>query len=372
MDRVSWLSAVKYLVLFLGVLSGSAAAPGQSPAPVPDAPLVQAAVVTAPVPGFNDSLTFPGLMFAAEGDSRHRSQAQSSRPALKRAHIDPSMVGYLDDPTVISEARVRFDAGFNDPRPDRAEYFYCGCANIGPSAAIQRTLNFQQLYFQGEYAVTSRFSGFVEVPFRWIQPTFYPYSQPIPSSSVNAGGISDVRSGLKFAAIASAARELALELTAAFPSGDGTKGLGTGHYSLIPAAIYYQKLSDRAGMEAEFNDTHPIGGYVNPATSPTSPEKDFYGDVAMYGIGPSYKLIERRAYTLAPVLELVAWHVFGGLQTDSDNNIDSAADINVFNVKLGARISFTNGGSVYAGYGRGVTSDILYRNLFRMEYRYAF
>ena len=39
------------------------------------------------------------------------------------------MVGYVDDAIVGSQVRIRFDAGFKDNAPDRAEFFYpqCGC-----------------------------------------------------------------------------------------------------------------------------------------------------------------------------------------------------------------------------------------------------
>jgi hypothetical protein len=92
----------------------------------------------------------------------------------------------------------------------------------------------------------------------------------------------------------------------------------------------------------------------------------------MYGVGPSYQLITRDSYRFAPVFELVSWHVFGGLQTGQNSQVQSAAGINVLNAKLGGRISFSNGSSIYAGYGRGLTADIWYRNLFRMEYRREF
>jgi hypothetical protein len=34
------------------------------------------------------------------------------------------MVGYLEDPVVGSKIRIRFDGGWHDPTPDRAEFFY--------------------------------------------------------------------------------------------------------------------------------------------------------------------------------------------------------------------------------------------------------
>lgn len=288
------------------------------------------------------------------------------------------MVGYLDPSAVASQVRVRFDAGFDAPRPDRAEYFYQGTNSPGPGTTdVQTTLNFQELYLYGEYAPAfprlQRVSAFVQLPFRWIQPFFVPGTVPpgTTTSPSTGGGISDLNAGLKFAAVASASRNLTFAFGADFPTGNGPNGLGTGHYTIEPKALFSQRLSDRAAIEAEFGDSHPIGGTLYYAT-PQSQPQNFSADVAMYGVGPSYALIQRDRYRIAPVLELVSWHVFSGLQTGSNNTVQSAAGINVFNAKLGARASFADGSSIYAGYGRGITSDIWYRNLFRIEYRRIF
>jgi hypothetical protein len=187
----------------------------------------------------------------------------------------------------------------------------------------------------------------------------------------SGSGISDLQAGFKVAAVRSATQNLSSQLRADFPTGDGSSGLGTNHYSVEPMVLLSLKLSDAAWVEAEFGDSHPIGGTIYRA-EPSSQPHNFAGDVVMYGIGPSYRLIDRDRYRLSPVLELVTWHVFGGLQTGINNVVESAAGSNVLNAKLGARISFFEGSSVYAGYGRALTPDIWYRNLFRIEYRRAF
>ena len=311
----------------------------------------------------------------SSGQKQKPNPAPQKPPAnqLKRTKIDASMVGYIEDSAVQSQVRVRFDAGFNAPRPDRAEYFYAGTSSpASPSSAIQRTLNFQQLYLDGEYSPISRLSAFVQIPFRWIQPFFVP-SPTLTPDLFSGGGISDVQAGLKFAAIAADPRNLTFQLRAYFPSGDGRAGFGTNHYSIEPKVLLFQKLSDRVAIEAEAGDTHPIGGTIFTANAPSlSSPQQFAADVAMYGIGPSYQFIRRDSYRITPVLELVSWHVFGGLQTGPDKVVQSASGINVLNAKFGARASFSNGSSIYAGYGRGVTSDIWYRNLFRIEYRRVF
>jgi hypothetical protein len=50
-----------------------------------------------------------------------------------RPASEGSMVGYVDDAIVASQIRFRFDAGFHDNAPDRAEFFYAQYSGInGP------------------------------------------------------------------------------------------------------------------------------------------------------------------------------------------------------------------------------------------------
>jgi hypothetical protein len=348
----------------------------------PDAPS-EGRVLTGTPPAMSADTVLPLDLAGITGDDktpppvRKQKQKPARKPApakeLKRTRIGASMVGYLESSLVQTQVRVRMDAGFDSPRPDRAEYFYAG-TSTPPTGPVQRTLNFQEVYILGEYAPVKRLSGFVQVPFRWIQPVFVSGATPsaTPPSPPAGAGISDVQAGMRFAIIASASRNLTVQLGTSFPSGNGNNGLGTGHSSIEPKALGFQRISDRAAIEAEVGDSHPNGGTTFVGATPASPAQSFSADVAMYGVGPSYELIRRDKYSIAPVFELVSWHVFGGLQTGSNNVVQSAAGINILNAKLGARANFSNGSSIYAGYGRGLTSDIWYRNLFRVEYRRAF
>jgi hypothetical protein len=367
MARILAAHSVKYGVVLAALCFCSIMAAQQSAASLPNSP--------------QPALRFPLSGLFSAGVPQTAQSSQSTKPKstrrnkklapMKRREIEPSPVGYIDDPTVGSEVRVRFDAGSNAPQPDLAEFFYQGHSTpLGPTVAFQRTLNFQQLYLNAEYSPRKSVSGFLQIPYRWIQPIIIPSATRTPDLS-SGSGISDVQAGLKFGAIASETRNLTFQLRADFPSGDGSKGFGTGHYSLEPAALFYQKLTGRAAVEAELGDSHPIGGTMYRASATSAPQ-NFASDVMMYGVGPSYQALERENYSIAPVLELVGWHVFGGLQTNAVNQVESGAGANIFNVKLGARVNWIGGNSVYAGYGRGVTSNIWYRNLFRIEYRHYF
>ncbi len=317
---------------------------------------------------------------ATTQQSQTAKSPKSSKPSgdVQRPVIEGSMVGYIDNAIVGSEIRVRFDAGFHDNAPDRAEFFYaqCGCNGgnaPGPSPGLVADLNFQQLYFRGEYAPISRFSIFTEVPVRWIQPQAFVTGT---GSFPNHAGLNDVLAGVKFAAIASSSRYLTFQFQASFPSGDASKGLGTNHYSVEPELLYYQKISDRASLEAMLGDTHPIGG--STFTFSNGVTRNFAGDVFFYGVGPSYVLYKGDRVQFAPVIELVGWSVLGGLESNarlaeaSIFPVVSADGTNIVNLKVGARTAIGDHNSIYVGYGHQLTHNVWYKEILRLEYRYSF
>jgi len=289
--------------------------------------------------------------------------------------VQGSTVGYIDNPIVGSQIRVRFDAGFGDSQPDLAEFFYaaCGCAGgttAGPKPGLATNLNFQQLYMRGEYAPKKFLSFMFEVPVRWVQPLSYAPGT-IPSGEAGFGdqaGLSDVSAGFKLGVVASKRQALTFQFVATFPSGDSGKGLGTWHYTVAPSLLYYRKVSDKFSLEGEFGDSHPIG----------SDTPGFAGDVVVYGIGPSYVAYRGENVQFAPVLELVGWRIFGGLWTNPDLNgmgpgWDTADGANIVNLKVGARTTIGSNTSFYVGYGHALTTaHVFYEQLLRVEYRRTF
>jgi hypothetical protein len=308
--------------------------------------------------------------------------------------IPGSMVGYIDDPIVGSQIRIRFDDAFDDAFPDRSEFFYakCGCyrglqnapppANLafdpkapGPGPGIPRAVNYQQLYMNGEYAPIRRFSVFVEVPIRFLQP------QGTPRAFSNQSGIGDVQAGFKLAAVATDHTYLTFQFRTYFPSGDAGRGLGTNHYSVEPSILLYHSLTSRFVLEGQVGDWHPIGG---SSGVPVGNSEGFAGDVFMYGLGPSYKLYSGSHFGLVPVVELFGWHVVSGFQTqiggvnapDSGTAVGGVSaevgGMNIVNLKVGLRTNFGFHNSVYVGFGQALTHDDWYKHIVRVEYRYTF
>jgi hypothetical protein len=312
------------------------------------------------------------------------SQSTPTRGETKRK-IPGSMVGYIDDAIVGSQVRIRFDAGFHNKTPDRAEFFYAQCSCIsgpGPNPVVA-DLNFQQLYLRAEYAPSKRFSFLTEIPFRWIQPQriVVPGTPPL----TNEAGLSDLAVGFKLGALASSDQSLTFQFQAYFPSGDASTGLGTNHYTVEPALLYYQRLSDRIALEAQVGDSHPIGGSSCPRPCDTDAvaahlpnSQEFAGDVFFYGVGPSYVLYQGKGIRFAPVIELVGWTMLGGFWTNSVTATDSfqgavsAEGTNIVNLKLGALTTVGAHGSFYLGYGHQLTHAVLYKEIVLAEYRYSY
>jgi hypothetical protein len=296
-----------------------------------------------------------------------------------------SMVGYVEDAVIESKVRIRFDTGLHTTAPDRAEFFYakCGCYSgldvhdpgydpdaPGPQPGIATDLNFQQLNVWGEYALSSRFSVFGQFPLRWIQPqAFLPGTEP---GFTNQGGLSDLRAGAKAGLAASPDMALTAQVQFYFPSGDAGKGLGTNHAGIEPTLIYYQR-ANRVSVESQFGLFMPFGG---SAGVPIDVDENFSGNVLYYGVGPSFELYSGDRVQFAPVVELVGWHVLGGFNTTSvvtnnDGAMGKAEGTNILNLKIGARTAFGTG-SIYVGYGHGLTDATWYDDIVRFEYRFTF
>lgn len=303
---------------------------------------------------------------------------QPSPPPQRERRRRPSMVGYINDATIGSMLRVRFDAGFRVTAPDRGEFFYakCGCyRDLPPShpfydpdapgggPAINTDIDFRQLYVMGEYAFNSRASVFAELPMRWVDvQAVVPGTGPLDKES----GVSDIRFGMKASAVETGTQRLTVQFQAGAPSGDPAKGMGSDRWSLEPAAMYAAALNDRVMFESQVGGIFPTSG---SAGLPTSSDRGFESKILYYGVGLSAAVVRTDSVDVAPVVELVGWKLFGGFQTTDFRDVDG---LDIVNLKLGLRVSAGAGQSFYVGYGRRLTDAWWYEDLFRAEYRVAF
>ncbi len=264
--------------------------------------------------------------------------------------------GYIDYAVVGNFIRIRGDAAYNNPVPDRAEFFYPQCGLVGPPLP-ETGVDYQELSAYLELAFTDRFSAFIETPIRFVNPEV----------NANHAGFSDLITGFKYALIACPDEYLTFQFKVYAPTGDERAGLGTGHTSLEPGVLYYRRWSDRITLFGEFRDWIPIDG------SELNGE-NYAGNVLRYGAGFGYDIFNCTtrcdSQRLTLVTEFVGWTILDGLGFDGQRFFDATNDT-IVNGKFGARYSL-NGHSFYAGYGHALTGDTWYEDIARLEYRFAF
>jgi hypothetical protein len=330
--------------------------------------------------------------------------------------------GYLDNPIPQTTFRLRNDAEFGINQFDRASWMFGtwrdGSANpkafvngnsvhgiyFSPKSTgtqiLSNQVNLDVLSGYAEYAFGQRFSVFAEVPYRFVhfgpslenmaespaQMSQFPDAD-VANPKQDPSGISDLQFGFKYAVIAEDSRYVTFQFRTYAPTGDPGLGLGTGHYSLEPSLLLYQRLTDRVITQGELEYWIPISG--GPGA----------GNVLTYGAGISYDLVQRPGFRLTPVAEAVGWTVIGGTEAFAgtipapivqvpynptvsainvngvfvppDRGFRSATGDTIVNLKIGVRTYFRSS-DVYIGYGHSVTGSRWYEDVFRVEYRFRF
>jgi hypothetical protein len=266
-----------------------------------------------------------------------------------------SNVGYIDTALIGNQARLRFDAAYNDNRPSRAEFFYAAGRDTTRKLPFPETrVDYQEFSAYLEGRLAHNVSAFVETPVRLLNPEV----------NENHTGFGDMNAGFKYALINESNLVTTFQLRTYIPTGDPRRGLGTDHVSLEPALLAWDRLAERVTLYGELRYWIPIGG------------TDFAGDVIRYGIGVSYGMRCQDRFWVTPVIELVGWTVLDGKEQAvpvPDVAIASnASGDTIINAKFGARLGYGSRADFYAGYGRALTGEVWYKDIIRVEFRLLF
>jgi hypothetical protein len=299
-------------------------------------------------------LLFPEVL-PAQSSPPAPPLAPPSEPDDEGLTVRGSSVGYIDTAAVGNQVRFRSDFGYRFPFPNRAEFFYAKSRPSGPGLPQpERSIDYQDLMVYGETTLFPRVSTFVETGARFLNPDV----------NANTSGWSDSAVGLKYAFYSGDDTLGTFQFRTYVPTGDAGRGLGTRHVSLEPGLLGFSRLTDRLGLAGELRYWIPIGG------------TDFAGSVLRYGIGTRYDLWDWGAVRFTPTVEFVGWTVLAGRQSrlapDGTAVPQSAAGVTVVNVKVGARIDVSDRLGFYAGYGRALTGEQWYADIFRIEMRWLY
>jgi hypothetical protein len=272
--------------------------------------------------------------------------------------------GYIDWAVPRSQIRLRFDAGFDSNRPDRAEFFYAQYQNPGPGdlgqGVVNTRVNFQDIRAYLELASGNRFSVFAEVPVRFIQ-TDSQTGRGLRDSG-DANGISDLEAGFKYAISTDPTHFVTFQLKTYIPTGNASDGLGTDHVSIEPGILFNSKVNSRLDVFGEIRDWIPVNGSsINGI--------DYSGNVLRYGVGAAYTVARNESVSVSPIVEFVGWSVLDGQVFDANRLANRDADTTIVNAKVGVRTMFhSNDSSLYVGYGNALTGQRWYENFLRVEY----
>lgn len=280
---------------------------------------------------------------------------------------------YIDSAVIANRLRFRFDAGYDNPFPDRAEFFYaqCGCfpGAPGPGSDAPLTLatsvDYQEFTGYLEHVFSNRLSAFVEMPFRLLNPELDPAVAAMPGALTidNTGGLGDINAGFRYGIAQCDDYDITFQLRIYTPTGDADRGLGTAHVSIEPSILAQRELSDRLTTFGEFRIWAPISDSQFMG-------QDFAGTVLRYGAGASYLLSEScykgRPSRLDGVLEFVGWSVLDGLKFNPLTG-PLPADDTIVNVKVGGRWTVDNH-SFSVSYGKALTQEVWYDQILRAQY----
>ena len=375
---------------------------------------------TAPNPGENNAVQNE----ANTNQDNSNFNFSGSQGLASGAGSFSSPGGYIDDAIPQSVFKLRYDYEDGINRFDRASYLFGTWREgsfhthalvgggtvrgtfVDPKATgsqiISTDVRDQDLSADLEYAFSQRLSVFAEVPFQFVhfgpniedgpadqtraEQKQFPESE-VRNAKTNPDGIGDVQFGFKYAFVAETdCRYLTFQFRTYVPSGDSGLGLGTGHVSVEPGLLAFQRLTDRVVIQGELTDWIPIS--AGPGA----------GNVITYGGGIAYDVIQRPNLRVAPVAEVVGWTVLGGTEA-FDGTVPAptvktaagvtAVDVNgvivpddhgfleangdtIVNLKLGVRTYVGERSDLYVGYGRSVTGSRWYQNIASVEYRLHF
>jgi hypothetical protein len=269
--------------------------------------------------------------------------------------VRDSNVGYIDPAIPGHVLRLRVDSANDNVAPTRADFFWSvGPPRGGGPRIPESNVDYQDIKLYSEVLITPVFSGFVELPVRFLDPEQNP----------NTAGLADLNLGVKRILIDRDDLVATFQFRTYAPTGDVDRGLGNNHVSLEPALLIYKPLSECWNLEAELRDWIPIDG------------TDFAGNIIRYGVGLSHRTLSGPCWELSPIGEFVGWTALDGLvsmrQPNGEAMVSSAAGDTIVNAKLGVRLKYAAGMDVYTGYGRALTGDTWYDDIYRLELRFLY
>jgi hypothetical protein len=258
----------------------------------------------------------------------------------------------IDNTQPMNNVRLRFDAAYGVPYPDRAEYYWAKTPGPKRPGVPDVGMDYQDVRMMLEVG-GERFSTQTEIPIRAIDPV----------ENANTAGMGDMSVTTKTVLVDGDTWQLTQILRTYMNTGSASHGTGTGHMSMEPGILCRYKWNDRLYVHSEIKYWFPLGG--DPIHS---------GQVLRYGMGFSSLCRESDTFALMPTCEIVGWSVLDGQETQPDGIPRDVDGCHIFNIYPGLRCvldpqSDLGLWEVGINVGVSLTKQQWYEGLLRVELR---
>jgi hypothetical protein len=266
-----------------------------------------------------------------------------------------SNVGFVDNALLWDQLRLRFDAAYDMNRPTRGQYF------IAPGPPLkkrglplaERRIDYQEASAYAEHVFLPNLSAFVDVPVRFLNPEF----------NDNHWGLSDAQIGFKLALLQWETFNATGQVRLYLPTAAVQRGLGNDEATLEPGILVNWEPIPHLYVEAEFQVWWSLSGTI------------YDTEILRYGLGLSYGERGEGAWVV-PVLECQGWGLPRGRETvvlsARRNYVQETENEMIFNAYAGFRAGYGERGDLFVGYGRALTGEVWYKDMFRIELRYRY
>jgi hypothetical protein len=202
----------------------------------------------------------------------------------------------------------------------------------------------------------------VEIPYRQVSPFASPFTFPLAFDG--ASGLADLVIGTKSLLLDCELLQFTFGFKTFTPTGNFTKGLGTGHVSLEPELLLALKLTPTTYLQSELAYRFPLGGTGG-----------FEGPVFHYHFSLNHLLWNcGHDIQLIGTAELNGYEFTGGGYTDPATGLAlSAKDVgSIVSVGPGIRLVICDKLDFGVGTAFNLTRDSVGDEFLRVEIRYRF
>lgn len=260
---------------------------------------------------------------------------------------------YTEAARPVTQSRFRWDAGLNMILPDRAEYFWARSGGGGRGRpAIESALDYHDLTHYTEVA-HGNFSAFTEVAYRSLDPEV----------NTHSAGFGDLVAGTKSMLFDCRVLQITMQTKFITPTGNSSKGFGTGHLSIEPSLIFGVNLGPQSYLQAQVAQWIPIAG-----------GPDYAGAVLHYHAAYNRTLFgsPHRVHVIGS-FEINGWSFQDGAFSDPVlGQFQQASGTTYLTGAAGLRTVICDKIDFGVGFSNALTDEHFADQLFRSEFRVRF